>query len=134
MAGQRVAASGRFDQDLRPYHTGLDMHGSHLENAHADFILAEPRALAPDHRAITDFDHGGEQQVSPCPTAGLKCLRWHIVRLLWNDSAEMQSQTYPPSFTTSTAAPSNFPCRRSDMAWLASARGYGWTSVTTGTC
>ena len=41
---------------------------------------------------IRDFDHGGEKQVSPRPTTGLKYLRRHICVLLWNDFTKMQSQ------------------------------------------
>src|SRR4051812_10750758 len=103
MAGERIAAAGGFNQDIRPHHPGLDVHRSNLENAHADFVLAEPGALAPDHRPVRDFYYRWEQPVSLRPTTGLKCLRRHIVLLLWMisrkcnpNSPGLRSRRAPP--------------------------------------
>jgi len=39
---QRIAAAGRFNQNIRPDDSRFDVNGRHLRDADADFILAEP--------------------------------------------------------------------------------------------
>src|ERR1017187_7145704 len=74
---QRVAAAGRFNQNVRPKDAGLDVDGRDLGDADADFVLAEPRPFAADDRLVRHFDDGGKQEIPARPTARLKCFRSH---------------------------------------------------------
>ena len=77
VAGERVGAAAGFDQDIRPQEAGLDVDGSHFVDADADFIDAEPGALASNYRPLGDFDARGKKKVALCPTTGLENLGCH---------------------------------------------------------
>ena len=74
---QRVAATGRFNQNVRPKDSSFDVNGRHLGDADADFVLAELRSLVPDDRLVRHFDDGGKKEIPARPTARLKCFRSH---------------------------------------------------------
>jgi hypothetical protein len=54
------------------------MHGCDLGDADANFVLAEPRAFAPDDRFVRHLDDGGKKKIPVRPAARLKCFRRHI--------------------------------------------------------
>ena len=73
VAGQRVAAPGRFNQNIRPDEAGPDMNGGHLVDADADFVAAEPCPLMPDDRPVRHLDDGGKKEITARPPARFKC-------------------------------------------------------------
>ena len=77
VTGQRIAAAGRFDQDIRPQDAGLDVDGSNFVDADADFIDAEPGAFVPNHRLVGNFDAGWEKRIALRPTTGLENIGCH---------------------------------------------------------
>ena len=94
VAGQRISAARRFDQDVRPDQTDLDMNRGDLLHADADFVPTEPRTLAPDHSFVVYFDDCGKEEIAFCPTAGLKCFGGHGRMLLYEPfSADRQSNS-----------------------------------------
>lgn len=77
VAGERIAAAGGFNEDVRPDHAGLDVHGRDFGDGHADLVLAEPRRLAADDGAVVDFDDGAEEMIATRPPAGFENFRRH---------------------------------------------------------
>jgi len=82
VAGQRIGAAAGFNQNIRPHETRLDMDGGDLGNADADLVLAEPRTLVADDRAVGHFDDRGEKMVPPGPAAGAKRFRVHTATVI----------------------------------------------------
>src|SRR5712692_9810828 len=57
---QRIGATRRFDQNVRPKQPGLNMNRGDLLHTDAHFVPAEPGSLVPHHRLVADFDDRGE--------------------------------------------------------------------------
>jgi hypothetical protein len=85
VAGERVAATGGFNENFRSEKAGLDVDGRDLENTHADFIHAEPGTFAADDSPVRDLDAGGKEKISAGPPAGLKNFGRHVPLLLADD-------------------------------------------------
>ena len=73
VADQRVAATGRFNQYVRPEDSRFDMNGRHLADADADFVLAEPRPFVPDDRPVRHLDDRAEEEIPARPPARFEC-------------------------------------------------------------
>ena len=82
VTGQRIAAAGRFDQDVCPEDPGFDVDGRDLEDADADFVLAEPRTFMPDDGLVGHFDDRGEKMIPVRPATRLKDFRIHAASVL----------------------------------------------------
>ena len=60
VAGERVGAAGRFNQDFRPNQARLDMHRSDLADINRHLVLTEPRTLPSGDRLVVDLNVSGE--------------------------------------------------------------------------
>jgi hypothetical protein len=79
VAGKRVGAATRFNQDVRPDEARLDMDGGDLGEVEANLVLAEPRALVSDDRPVRHHNDRGEQVIPARPAARAKTFRIHAV-------------------------------------------------------
>ncbi|MDB6025169.1 MAG: hypothetical protein JWM68_1392 [Verrucomicrobiales bacterium] len=77
VAGQRIASAGGFDQNIGPDHSRFDMHRGDLGNTDADFVCAEERTFATNHRTFADLDHRRKKKITPCPSTGLESFNGH---------------------------------------------------------
>jgi hypothetical protein len=82
MAGKRVGATTRFNQDVRPDDARLDVDGRDLRDVEANLVLAEPRALTSDDGPVRHHNDRGEQVISPRPAARAKSFRIHAVTMV----------------------------------------------------
>ena len=73
VACQRVAAAGRFNQNVRPNDSRLDVNGRNLRDADADLVAAKPRPFMPDDRLVRHLDNRGEKKIAARQPARLKC-------------------------------------------------------------
>jgi len=81
MTGDRVRASGRFDQNLRPNYSRLDVHRCDLRYTHTHLVHAEKTPFSACHRLFIDNDVSWEEEVAFGPPAGLKCFGWHRIAI-----------------------------------------------------
>ena len=72
VACQRVAAAGRFNQNVRPNDSRLDVNGRNLRDADADLVAAKPRPFMPDDRLVRHLDNRGEKKIAARQPARLK--------------------------------------------------------------
>src|SRR5439155_6788144 len=72
VAGERVGAAGRFDENIGPDDARFDVNRSDLAEADADFVYAKPGTFAAADGFVADLDVGREQPVAARPTAGLE--------------------------------------------------------------
>lgn len=81
VAGKRVGATTRFNQDVRPDEARLDVDGGHLGEIDANLVLAKPGAFVSEDCPIRHHNDRGEQVIPARPTARSKIFRIHA--LLW---------------------------------------------------
>src|ERR1700677_3208196 len=88
VALNRVRPSGRFNQDIRPDEAGANMDGGDLLNADAHLVGTEPRPFVAHDRFVGHLDHGGENDITFGPTAGLECFGRHnlLTFHFWRES------------------------------------------------
>lgn len=82
VAFERVRPPAGLNEDVRPDKPGLDVNGSDLGNADADFVLLKPGAFAADDRQFRDLNDGGKKKISPGPAAGCESFRRHDTMLV----------------------------------------------------
>src|SRR5579863_25360 len=70
VAGDRVSPAGGFDANLRPEHTGGNVHGGHLRHGDALFVTAEETRLHATHALRAYDEPRGKQEVAMRPATG----------------------------------------------------------------
>src|SRR3954447_12998951 len=74
MAGDGVRAACRFNHDLRPENTCLDMNRSDLRDRNALLIAPEQAGLRADHTLRAHHEPGGKEEIALRPTRGCEGL------------------------------------------------------------
>ena len=76
MTCNRVGASGRFDQNVRPQNARRNLHRCYLGSGNAFFAAAEHPPFYPSDSQRIDYNPSREKKVSLGPAAGAETLIW----------------------------------------------------------